>query len=196
MRLSFVKGEQQLVKDCLRGKVEAQRALYERYAPVLLPVCMRYARERAEAEDILQEGFIRVFDKLGSWRQEGSLEGWIRKIVVNVAIRQYQRNAKLHVVSELDAAEAEPGQELPDGQLHFQELLGMVQALPDGYRLVFNLFAMEGFSHAEIAENLGITEATSRSQLARARRILMRMVETQMGYKERVASLTANEVGG
>lgn len=179
MRLSFVKGEHQLVKDCLRGRADAQRQLFEQFAPVMLPVCLRYSREKMEAEDILQEGFIRVFEKLNTYRFEGSLEGWVRKIIVNVAIRQYQRNAKLHVVTELEEGIAEPDQEMPDSQYSFQELLAMVQSLPDGYRLVFNLFAVEGYSHAEIAETLGITEATSRSQLARARRSLVRMLGSE-----------------
>lgn len=179
MQLSYTKGEERLVKDCVAGKPVAQRMLYERYADRMMGVCVRYARDYDEAADVMQEGFLRVFKKLHTFRHEGSLEGWIRRVIVNVAVRHYQKNSRLYIVNEMEEAENQPGYDDIEDDLAYEDLLEMVQSLPDGYRVVFNLFAIEGYSHKEIAEELGISEGTSKSQLARARKSLQQMLEVQ-----------------
>lgn len=182
MRLSFNNEEKRLVKGLKAGKPLAQRKLYELYAQKMMALCYRYARNQEEAEDILQEGFMRVFRKIGTFKSEGSLEGWIRRVITNVAIRNYQKNSRLHVVVGLDEVENEMGEEILDAHFAAEDLLRMIQRLPDGYRMVFNLFAIEGFSHVEIANKLEISVGTSKSQLARARKALRNMIETEQVY--------------
>lgn len=147
-----------------------------------MALCMRYARNEEEAQDILQEGFIRVFRKIHLYEGKGSLEGWVRKVFSNIAIRHYQKNSRIHVVSGLEDHEYELGSVSMDHEFNTQDLMEMVQSLPDGYRMVFNLFAIEGFSHEEIAAQLGITVGTSKSQLARARKALRQMIEAEQSY--------------
>lgn len=182
MRLSYNKEEKRLVKGLRAGKPAAQRQLYELYADKMMAICFRYAKNNEEAEDILQEGFIRVFRKIGTFNGTGSLEGWMRKVFQNIAIRQYQKNTRLHVVVGLEDMEQELGEEVMDQQFAAEELLSMVQRLPDGYRMVFNLFAIEGYSHEEIAQKLDISIGTSKSQLARARKALKKMIEPEQVY--------------
>lgn len=154
--------------------------LYERYAGVMLSVCMRYAKNRDEAEDLLQEGFIKVFDKISTFRGQGSLEGWIRRIMINHALN-YIKSKKLVFLQEdpqrwsdhlADDSHPEAEQELYTPEM----MMKAVQELPDGYRVVFNLYVVEGFNHREIAESLGISENTSKSQLSRARRYLRNLL--------------------
>lgn len=142
-----------------------------------MAVCMRYARHRLEAEDILQESFVKVFDNIKEFAAKGSLEGWIRRIVVNTALKHNQRKYFTHeqiAVEELPETAIEPAIYAKLGE---QELLDMIARLPDGYRIIFNLYAIEGYSHAEIAEMLDIQESTSRSQLVKARKMLQTQVE-------------------
>lgn len=164
--------DQELVQGCLREERKCQEALYSRYSRRMYAVCLRYARHQLEAQDLLQEGFIKVFDKLHSFRMEGSLEGWIRRIMVTTSISQYRKKA---FQQERFGFETMPDDEVAPlalDALGREELITLISALPDGYRIVFNLFAVEGFDHAEIAEMLGCGESTSRSQLAKARRML------------------------
>jgi len=164
--------EDELIRGCLRGKAQCQRDLYERFAGKMYAVCLRYARSREDAADILQEGFIKVFSKLEQFQFNGSFEGWIRKVMVNTALRAYQKQR-----FEFEQSGYERLPELPVdpdamAMLSETELLNLVRQLPDGYRAVFNLVAIEGYSHAEAATMLGIQESTSRSQLTKARRHL------------------------
>jgi RNA polymerase sigma-70 factor (ECF subfamily) len=181
MQLSFHKDkdEKRLVKALKAGKPDAQRRLYELIAGKMMALCLRYARNQEEAEDILQEGFMRIFRKIDTFKGDGSLEGWARKVITNVAIRQYQKNSRLHVVIGLDEVEYEMGEDVLGQSFAEDELLEMIRNLPDGYRMVFNLFAIEGFSHEEISKKLEITVGTSKSQLARARKSLRNMLENQ-----------------
>jgi RNA polymerase sigma factor (sigma-70 family) len=190
MRLLFSKEseEARLVRGMKSGKPDVQRHVYDLYADRMMALCMRYARDRDEAADILQEGFIRVFRKIDTFKEEGSLEGWIRRVITNVAIRSYQRNARLHVAVDLEEAEREVSVNTPDADHSAEELLAMIQRLPDGYRVVFNLFAIEGYSHEEIAEQLEISVGTSKSQLSRARQSLQRMLEQQYGHLKKVST--------
>lgn len=189
LSLSYKKGDDKLVRGCVKGDPEAQRQLYERFCEKMLAVCCRYGRDLADAEDILQEGFIRVFNKIHLFKGEGSLEGWIRRVIVNVALKHYHKNARLYVLVGLEEADREVDDHSLDDSLAYDELVEMVQSLPDGYRIVFNLYAIEGFSHKEIAQKLGISEGTSKSQLARARGALRNMLESQ---QRMVSSLTGN----
>ena len=171
---------QELVQGCLRGDKAYQKLLYCTYASKMFAVCLRYARSREEAQDILQDGFVKVFGKLGSYRNEGSLEGWIRRIMVNTAISSYHKSSQLHEVRlEIDF---DKDDEVPGiiERLTEKELIKMLQGLPDGYRVIFNLYAIEGFSHAEIAAQLGITESTSRSQLTKARKYIIKNLIEQL----------------
>jgi RNA polymerase sigma factor (sigma-70 family) len=190
MRLLFSKEseEARLVRGMKAGKPDVQRHVYDLYADRMMALCVRYARDRDEAADILQEGFIRVFRKIDTFKEEGSLEGWIRRVITNVAIRSYQRNARLHVAVDLEEAEREVGVNGLDADHSAEELLAMIQRLPDGYRVVFNLFAIEGYSHEEIAEQLEISVGTSKSQLSRARQSLQRMLEQQNMHHNKVST--------
>jgi len=169
--------EKELIEGAKRRDERCQRALFERYGPTLMGVCMRYCRNRPEAEDALQESFIRIFDKLNLYDYKGSFEGWMRRLCVNVALKGYQRKRFTHEQSGLESIPETPSDPTAYAQLGEQELLALVAALPEGYRIVFNLYAIEGYSHKEIAEMLGTQEATSRSQLLKARKMLQKQIE-------------------
>jgi RNA polymerase sigma factor (sigma-70 family) len=169
--------ETELIRGCLRGKVQCQRQLYERFAGKMYAVCLRYARSPSDAADILQEGFVKVFTKIDQFQFQGSFEGWIRRIMVNTALRTYQRQ---RFEFESNGYERLPDVPVdPDAiaMLSESELLQLISGLPEGYRVVFNMVAVEGYSHAEVAELLGIQESTSRSQLTKARRWLCDQLE-------------------
>lgn len=146
-------------------------------------VCLRYARSSSDAADILQEGFVKVFTKLGQYGFQGSFEGWIRKIMVNTALRQYQRQRFEREESGLERLPDYPVDPDALALLSEAELLRLIARLPEGYRIVFNLVAIEGYSHAEVAERLEIQESTSRSQLTKARRWLSEQVEAMQKLK-------------
>lgn len=169
--------EKELIEGALRGDERASRMLFERYAPMLMGVCQRYCRTQTEAEDVLQDAFIRLFDKLPKYGFQGSFAGWARRLTVNVALKTYQRKRFSMEQSGLENLPESGGAPTAYADLGEQELLAMVQALPEGYRLVFNLYAIEGYSHKEIGEMLGIQEASSRSQLLKARKVLQRQIE-------------------
>ncbi|MCC2548266.1 sigma-70 family RNA polymerase sigma factor [Hymenobacter sp. BT175] len=169
--------EAEIIDGCLAGSRLMQKHLYDRYAGKMMAVCMRYAQTTFEAEDVMQEGFITVFNNLRNFRRECPLEFWIRRIMVNAALRQHRRNAPLVAVSESDYPVDLAGEEFTLSNYAFEELLQMVQELAPRYRMVFNLFAIEGYGHQEIGEMMGISEGTSKSQYARARVILKNKLE-------------------
>ena len=171
----------QLIKLCLAEDRNAQRQLYELYAPKMFGVCLRYCRTREEAEDIMQEGFIQVFKSLHNFKFSGSFEGWIRKIMVYCAIAKYRSKSKLHSVLNIETENIE-AYENEDilSRLGKKELLQMVQDLPPAYRMVFNLYVFEGLKHREIAQQLDISEGTSKSNLHDAKLILQRAVTESM----------------
>lgn len=142
---------------------------------------MRYASSTFEAEDMLQAGFIKAFTNLGSYRGEGSFEGWIRRVIVNTAIETYRRNRRSGQQVELDEVYDDAQQTFAMDNLECEDLLRLIQALPDGYRVVFNMYAVEGFSHKEIAESLQISESASKSQLSRARGWLKQRIKQLEG---------------
>lgn len=169
--------ENDLIQGCLEGKRRMQAELYARFSPRMYAVCLRYAGNSAEAEDILQEGFIKVYKKLDSFRSEGSFEGWIRRIFVNTAIEHFRRKRYLQPVTEKEENTIEGKYFSILDELAEKDILALVQELSPGYRTVFNLYVVEGYTHKEIADMMGISEGTSKSQLSRAKVILQDMVK-------------------
>ncbi len=163
--------EAELVAGCQKGDPFYQRALYERYHRLMFGVCLRYTDNRDDAQDILQEGFIRVFKHIHTFRGTGSFEGWVRRIMVHTSIEHYRRNSRYFMVDVKEASDVKLDADAMSA-LSRDEILGLVQELPSGYRTVFNLYAIEGYSHQEIADTLGISTGTSKSQLSRAKRLL------------------------
>ncbi len=168
--------EEALIDGCIRGDRATQRTLYERFCRKMLVVCLRYSKGQQEAEDILQEAFIKVFDHIRHFRRECPLEGWIRRIVVNTALNHNRSKLYLYPALDLEEVEQAVDENTTLAGLHFEELLAMVQQLAPRYQVVFNLYAIEGYSHREIAELLDISEGTSKSQFARSRVILQQMI--------------------
>lgn len=177
--------ETELAVACANGDAGARKELYDRYSGRMWSVCLRYAKDRMIAEDMFQEGFIRVYEKIGSYQGQGSLEGWIRRTFVNCAINYLDRH-KRHITDAELSSGFEPW--LPSGlleRLTAGEMLEMIQRLPEAYRIVFNMFAIEGYSHREISEMLGINENTSKSRMLRARQALQKMItSTENDTKE------------
>ena len=171
--------EAALIKKCIRQEKEAQKILFERYAPVLLGICRRYVPNTAEAEDILQDGFVKIFLNLKAFQGKGSLQNWMKKVMVNTAITYYHKNYKHRFHKEIGEAQDNvmPGNELPDMDFTRTELLEVIDALPEGYRMVFNLYAIEGYKHREIAEILKIDVNTSKSQYSRAKKSIRDQLE-------------------
>ncbi len=165
--------DEDLIKGCIRKDRNAQRRLYERYADILLGICSRYASDTAEAEDILQEGFVRIFSYISDYSGKGSLFNWMRKIMINTAITFYHRSLKHRYHQDIGELQEPAADEMP-GHADFthEELLSVIRSLPEGYRIIFNLYAVEGYKHKEIAEMLGIDVNTSKSQYSRARRYI------------------------
>ena len=159
-----------LIAGCKKGDRKAQKAVYDLLAPKMYALCIRYAGDRESAADILQEGFVTLFTKLDTYKGEGSFEGWARRIFVTTALMELRKKDALKMSGDIEEArglEAETSSQLED--IGYKELMQLIEGLPSGFRTVFNLFVLDGYSHREIAEELGITEVTSRSQLNRAR---------------------------
>jgi RNA polymerase sigma-70 factor (ECF subfamily) len=172
--------EQQMIALCKRGDRAAQKALFDSLSKKMFPLCIRYMGDRDAAEDVLQEGFISLFSKLDSYSGEGSFEGWARKVFVNTALMTLRRNDVMKQTEDIEIARNVTGSETSALQdMSYKELLDVVAELPPGFRTVFNLFLVEGYSHKEISEILGISEATSRSQLQRARVMLQNKIKRQ-----------------
>ena len=169
-----------LIEGCIRGDRQSQSQLYAMLMQKMFVVCLRYSKNKEEAEEILQEGFMKVFEFIHQYKFAGSFEGWVRKIMVNCALQKY-RSKKLHAVVDIDPATIENiGHENIISQIGTKELLQMVQQLPPSYRMVFNLYVFEGMKHREIAQHLNISEGTSKSNLSDARAILQRAVNNSL----------------
>jgi RNA polymerase sigma factor (sigma-70 family) len=182
--------ETELIAGCRQQSPAAQKALYDQMAGKMFAICCRYIKDRMEAEDVLVTSFTKVFERIGQFKGEGSFEGWIRRIVVNESLTYLRKNRGMYLETDLDAADREPDLQDLSTQLEAEDLLKLVAELPTGYRIVFNLYAIDGFSHKEIASQLGINENTSKSQLSRARSFLQaRLLEiekrTQIKLKEK-----------
>jgi RNA polymerase sigma-70 factor (ECF subfamily) len=170
--------EQQLIEGCKKGNRLAQKEFYDTYSRKMMGVCLRYVSDRETARDILQEGFIKVFTSIDSYAGAGSFEGWMRKVFVNCALEHLRKSDVLRGAVELNYSnEVSDSDYSVIANMSANELMKMVQELPAGFRTIFNLFAIEGFSHREISNMLGITESTSRSQYTRARQLLQRKIK-------------------
>ena len=168
--------EYELINGCINKDARSQRMLFDRYAGKMMSVCLRYANDSMEAEDMIQDAFIKVFQYIGQFKFEGAFEGWIRRIVVNTAIRHLEKK-KLHFKDIDDNSQNAPQIDAQAySHLGQADLMRLINQLPDGYRLVFNLNAIEGYSHEEIAEMLNIQPGTSRSQLVKARKMLQQQI--------------------
>lgn len=165
-----------------------QHELYNRFSGRMYAVCLRYAGSAEEAQDILQEGFIKVFKKLDSFRNEGSFEGWIRRIFVNTAIEHFRRKRYLMPVTEKEENTIEGKYTSALDDLGAKDIMALVQELSPGYRTVFNMYVVEGYTHKEIADMLGISEGTSKSQLSRAKVILQDMVRNFIDRQRGITS--------
>lgn len=169
--------EKQLIESCRKGDRIGQRELYNRFARKMMGVCYRYVNDKETASDLLQDGFVKVFSSLESYSGKGSFEGWIRKIFVNTALEFLRKTDVLRDATDLDnTAELVQPDSSVISSMTADELMQLVHELPPGFRTVFNLFAIEGYSHKEIAELMNITESTSRSQFTRARQMLQKRV--------------------
>ena len=164
-----------LVKGCIDRDRNSQAMLYKHYCAKMFAVCLRYSRNREEAEDTLQEGFVKVFEHIGHFKNQGSLEGWIRRIMVNTAIQKYRKHANRLTDVSIDADDLNHSYaENASADLGAKELIALIQKLPPRCQLVFNLYVMEGYNHREIAGQLGISEGTSKSNLHDARMALQK----------------------
>lgn len=168
-----------LIRGCIAGDPRMQAALYRQFSPKMYGVCLRYASRSEDAQDILQEGFIKIFRNLEKFRGEGSFEGWMRRIFVNTAIEHYRKAGNLYPVTESQENQVPDREWTAFESLAAKDLVKLIQTLSPGYRTVFNLYVVEGYTHREIADMMGISEGTSKSQLARAKNILQQLIMKQ-----------------
>jgi RNA polymerase sigma factor (sigma-70 family) len=179
-----------IISGCLKGNRRDQELLYRRHAAKLYAVCLQYSGNDEEARDVLQEGFIKIFENLIHYKHEGSFEGWVRRIIVNTALEKYRSKHSLYRIDDIDDI-AEPNAE-PDNEdyagLGAVDLMQIIRELPPKYRMVFNLYAIEGYSHKEISKMANISEGTSKSNLSRARVILQRRVGSYTGLKKKLSN--------
>jgi RNA polymerase sigma factor (sigma-70 family) len=167
----------EIIQGCLKGNTTAQQLFYEKYSTRMLAVCYRYAKNRDDAEDMLQDGFIKVFTQLKQYRNEGSIEGWIRSVIVHTCINHLKKNKKFKDSVEIEMASTiKNGNHDVPSLLQAKQIIDCIRLLPIGYRTVLNLFAIEGYSHKEIAAMLEIEESTSRSQYTRAKVLLQNLL--------------------
>ncbi len=176
---------EEIIKGCVDGKRLAQNELYKKFAPKMYAICVRYSKDSTEAEDVLQDGFVKVFQNIQNFKNEGSFEGWVRKIMVNTALEKFRKKNHLYPVGEIFEYAKDMKHEDVEHNIHAEELMKVVNKLSPGYRMVFNLYAIEGYSHKEIGDQLGISEGTSKSQLARARAVLQDEVEKLYGITQK-----------
>lgn len=168
----YMISDEELIKGCAAGNRASQKALYDQYARKMMAICLRYSRSPAEAEDVLQEGFIKVFANLPRFRGESRLDTWMTRIMINAALNLNRQKLYLMPMVDIQDAPLHDSEEVNLAQFHFSELIRIIQSLPDGCRIIFNLFAVEGYSHKEIASLLQISEGTSKSQYNRAKSLL------------------------
>jgi RNA polymerase sigma factor (sigma-70 family) len=170
--------DDKLVDDCIARDRIAQRTIFERYKAMMMGICLRYCKSKDEAEDVMMEGFMTIFTEAHTFRRDGAFEQWMKRIMINTAINNYRKNLKHYFHSDIDEIDEHTliKSEVAENY-SAKELLNLLQDLPEGYRLVFNLYAVEGYKHREIAKMLGITTGTSKSQLSKARKMLQGKVK-------------------
>lgn len=170
--------EESLIAGCIKGNQMAQKALFDSFSPKFFALCLRYMNSKDDAEDVLQEGMVKIFTKLPEYQGKGSFEGWMRRIIVNTCLDQIRKNQKLKMDVSIDKEEYKLSMNANILEnMSANELIEEIKKMPPGYRVVFNMFAIEGYSHQEIAEKLGVKESTSKSQYLRARAYLKDRIE-------------------
>lgn len=171
--------EDELITGCRKRDGNAQKALYDIYSSKMYGLCHRYLKDAMEAEDVLIVAFTRIFERIDQFKGEGSFEGWIRRIVVNEALTSLRKRRNMYLDAELEEADYQLDYRNLEDHLEAEDLMQLINALPTGYRIVFNMYAIDGYSHKEIADSLGISENTSKSQLSRARTYLQKALKEQ-----------------
>ncbi|MEP2026975.1 MAG: sigma-70 family RNA polymerase sigma factor [Reichenbachiella sp.] len=185
-KIGQTNSESELIRQCKRQERRAQKLLYEQQSPVMLTVCRRYMSDEDMAEEIMLSGFVKVFGKIDQYKGEGSFQGWIRRIMVTTCLQWIRNNRKLYKEVDLDEINPAVDFETADQSLEAEDLIQMIQELPQGYQTIFNLYAIEGYTHKEIAEQLEISVNTSKSQLSRARSLLQKKIaESEKDLKKR-----------
>lgn len=182
--------ETEWIEACKRQDSLAQKHLYEHYSAKMYALCCRYIPSKMEAEDVLITAFTKLFERIDQFKGEGSFEGWIRRIIVNESLTYLRRNKNMYLETEIEAVDREPDFAKLENSLEAEDLMKLISQLPTGYRMVFNLYAIDGYSHKEIADQLGISENTSKSQLSRARALLQKhLVELEKEGKEQKSNV-------
>jgi RNA polymerase sigma-70 factor (ECF subfamily) len=187
MKLQIFKSTREidLVEGCKRQSLQAQRLLYERYSATMLSLCRRYIWSTSEAEDVMVTGFMKIFNAIHQYEGKGSFEGWMKRIIINEALGYLRKNKTMYLETDIETADREPDYDRAESSLEAEELMKMIGELPVGYRTIFNLYAIEGYSHKEISELLGINENTSKSQLSRARvHLQKKLLESEKVFGE------------
>ncbi len=176
-----------IIKGCVKKQYKFQKLLYEKYASLLYAICLRYLKNTDDAKDALQDGFIKIYEKIDTFSFNGSFEGWIKRLVVNNCLMILRNKKKIGFEQAWDDNYETVEEEEEDGDTYVDPkiLFGLIQDLPEGYRTIFNLYVVDGFSHKEIAEKIGINEGTSKSQLARAKKLLRSKIHTFINEQER-----------
>ncbi len=177
-------GLDDLIKQCANNDRKAQKEIYQLFAGKLFSICLKYSKNKQEAQDNFQDGFIVIFDKIGQFNFKGSFEGWLKRVMINTVLLKYRKKNVLNIVTE-DIPD-EVIVEVDDDEISLDFLLNLINELPDRYRLVFNLYALDGYAHKEISEMLQIAEGTSKSNLARARAILKQKIETHQKAQQSI----------
>ncbi len=177
--------EEDIIEGCKSGDREAQHKLYALYASKFFGICRRYMKDERDAEEVLTNGFMKIFENISKYKGEGSFEGWMKRIQVNEALMYIRKNRQMFLEVDIDTTQLDTGFSWTQNDMETEELLKVIQALPVGYRTVFNMYAIEGFSHKEIADKLEISENTSKSQLSRARALLQTKVQTRNQFKQK-----------
>ena len=186
MRFSNNIPDKELITGCIKRNRKYQDLLYHKYSPKMFSICLRYASDYHKAEDILQDGFMKVFKNIHKFRHEGSFEGWMRRIFVNTAIEHYRKSVPMYPILEVNNSDHDVINDYTIENLAAADLMKLIRDLSPGYRTVFNMYVIEGYSHKEIANSLGISEGTSKSQLARARYLLQKKVNELYQYPKKV----------
>ena len=166
--------DNELIEGCKKRDRHAQRFLFEHYSGRMLALCHRYVKDRMDAEDVMVVAFTKVLDRINQFKGEGSFEGWVRRVMVNESLTYLRKNKSIYLETDIEAAEREPDYDKLSNELEAEDLRKLIADLPTGYRIVFNLYAIDGYSHQEIAGQLGVSENTSKSQLSRARALLQK----------------------
>lgn len=180
LQSNHIISDSDLIQGCLAGDRKMQETLYHRFSPKMYAVCLRYSNSADDARDLLQEGFIKVFKNLAKFRGDGSFEGWVRRIFVNTSIEHFRRATTMQSVTETHENTFEDKEWSAFDNLAEKDIFNMIRELSPGYKQVFNMYVVEGYSHKEIGDMLGISEGTSKSQLARAKMILQKMVKEKL----------------